>query len=142
MQLSFEIEGEKQLSRRLRIISTGVKNWRPQMGKVGRYLVDVFSGTVFDTKGRAIGEPWVKRKQTYPWPILERSGRMRGSFRHKASSVQVAIYNTADYFKFHQSKKPRAKLPRRIMMKLDSQRKTAIVRIFQQRLIKLLQQRV
>lgn len=135
MYLTFTIEGEKELSRKLRGISLGVKNWRPQMKKIGNYLVQTFSGPVFTTRGAEIGEPWKPRKKSYPWPILEKSGRMRRGFKYQAQIAQVTILNTTDYFKYHQSKAPRTKLPRRVMMKLDRERKEGIVKIFHQRLV-------
>ena len=136
MQVSFKIEGEKQLSRRLKGVSVDLLNWRPQLKKIGKYLVEVFSGPVFETEGREIGEPWKKRKDSNPWPLLQRSGKMRRSFKHIAMMTSVDIMNTADYFRFHQSKLPRRKLPRRIMMKLDQERKTGVVKIIHKSLVK------
>jgi len=136
MYLQFQIEGEKQLSRKLVGISVKARNWRPQMRKIGKYLVGVFSGPVFDTRGREIGEPWKKRKIPAPWPLLQRSGKMRRSFKSLPRMVSVEIMNTADYFKYHQSSKPRtSKLPRRVMMKIDSKRKEGIVKIIHKALI-------
>lgn len=137
MELSFSIEGEKQLSRKLRGIESKVKVWRPTLNKVGDYLIKTFSGPVFETRGKEIGEKWQARKNRYPWPILERSGKMRKSFKSKATNVQLQVYNTTDYFKFHQSKAlPRKKLPRRVMMKIDRERREGVVKIFHQRLVK------
>lgn len=135
MRLSFAIEGEKQLSRRLRGISVDIQDWKSEMSKTGKYLVGTFSGPVFDTKGREIGEPWPPRKKSYPWPILEKSGKMRKSFDHTAKTTSVEIFNKTDYFKYHQSNKPRKKLPRRVMMKLDNERREGIVKIFQKSLV-------
>ena len=136
MQISFSIEGEVQLSRRLKGISVDARNWRPQLKKIGEYLVEVFSGPVFKTEGREIGEPWKKRKDSNTWPLLQRSGKMRRSFKHTVMMTSVNIMNTTDYFKYHQSKKPRRKLPRRIMMKLDNERKQGVVKIIHKSLVK------
>jgi phage gpG-like protein len=133
--LQFQIEGEQQLSRKLRGISSNVKNWKPQMKKIGSYLVGVFSGPVFDTEGREIGEPWEKRKGNYSWPLLQRTGRMKGSFKSIPTMASVEIMNTTNYFKYHQSNKPRRKLPRRVMMKIDNERKQGIVKIIQKSLV-------
>ncbi len=135
MKLEFSIEGERQLSRRLRGISTQVKNWKSEMGQVGKYLIKTFSGPVFDTKGREIGEAWPPRKKNYPWPILQKTGKMRKSFDNIARSTSVEIYNKTSYFRYHQSNKPRKKLPRRPMMKIDQERRTGIVKIFHKRLV-------
>jgi len=136
MQVSFKIEGEKQLSRRLKGVSVDLLNWRPQLKKIGKYLVEVFSGSVFETEGREIGEPWKKRKDSNAWPLLQRSGKMKRSFKSIAMMTSVDITNTADYFKYHQSKKPRRKLPRRIMMKLDNERKQGVIKIIHKSLVK------
>jgi len=42
--------------------------------------------------------------------------------------MAVEIYNVVDYFKYHQSKTGRRYMPRRIMMKLDNQRKVKIMK--------------
>jgi phage gpG-like protein len=135
MHLQFRIEGKTELSRKFRGISTDVKNWKPQMKKVGDYLIKVFSGPVFTSRGAEIGEPWKARKDNNPWPLLQRTGKMRKSFKYQAQTAQVTILNTTDYFKYHQSKQPRRKLPRRVMMKLDRERKEGIIKIFHQRLV-------
>jgi len=47
------------------------------------------------------------------------------------SSEQAVIHNTAEYFKYHQSRQPRSRLPRRAMMALGNNQKAEIVRFFQ-----------
>jgi phage gpG-like protein len=98
------------------------------MKKIGVDLTDCFSGPVFETRGREIGESWAKRKDKLSHPILENTGKMRKSFRYKTGRDSVEIYNVVDYFQYHQSNKPRRKIPRRIMMKLDDKRKTNIMK--------------
>lgn len=53
------------------------------------------------------GRKWAARRQDYPWPILDRTGLMRRSFRINASGANVAISNDAEergrnYPIFHQ----------------------------------------
>ena len=137
--IRFELEGEKQLVRKFKGIRLAGKNWLPTMKKIGRDLTEVFSGPVFETRGREIGEPWKKRLGDYPWPILERSGAMRRGFRYKPHRLSVEIYNIKDYFPYHQSNKPRSsRLPRRVMMKLDNKRKTKVMKRFHEDLYKKL----
>jgi len=62
--------------------------------------------------------------------ILEATGRMRDSFQYESSNMWTRVFNTVNYFKYHQSRMPRTRLPRRVMMKLDNQRKQSIVQIF------------
>ena len=130
MELEMSIEGERQLSRRIEGIAKDCKDFSPEFKDVGSYLVGFFSGEVFDSRGAVYGEAWKKRKKEYPWPLLEKTGEMRYAFKDKVEKMGVAVFNPVMYFKFHQSKMPRRKLPRRIMMKLDEMRKSMIVQIF------------
>jgi len=139
MPISFELEGEKQLVRRFRGIELKGKDWKPTFKKIGKELTQVFSGPVFETRGGEIGEPWRPRKKPAPWPLLQKSGRMKKGFKYDAKKDGVEIYNIAKYFIYHQSGKPRmSKLPRRVMMKIDNKRKVNIMKTFQKDLIKIL----
>jgi hypothetical protein len=66
-----------------------------------------------------------------PGPLLERTGDLRHSFEDIMFDDYAVIFNTAEYFKYHQSRAPRAKLPRRVMMKIDQARKQFIQKSFQ-----------
>lgn len=139
MQLTWSIEGDKQLSRRLRGIQHGIRNWTPAFKQSAEKLKTFFQGEVFDSRGRAIGEPWKLlnpkyaefKARRYPGKgILEATGKMRGSFKTLYKSNMAAVWNTAAYFKYHQSNRPRKKLPRRIMMKLGHEQRELVVKIF------------
>jgi len=139
LNLSFQVQGEKQLHRRLERIPASMNNWMGTFSGVGNYLTDFFSGKVFNTEGSVFGEPWAplspktveqKQKQGYPKKPLVRTGRMRKSFQSTATPKSVVVFNTTDYFKYHQSNKPRQKLPRRVMMKLDEMRRQIVVKKF------------
>ncbi len=140
LEIKFEIEGETQLSRRFGAISDKVNDFKPTFEKTGIFLKDFFGGEVFTTEGRAIGEPWVKRKKAYPWPPLQRSGRMRKSFVHQAEAKKVSVWNTTDYFKYHQSRMPHRIIPRRVMMKITEQLKDKIVKFFHETIIKAIKE--
>jgi len=129
-EITFTIEGEKELSRRLLKLGEDVKDFKPEFTESSDFLKGFFGGEVFDTRGGAIGKPWVKRKRPQPWPLLERSGKMRRSFQSKGEKVQARVWNAVDYFKFHQSILPRHRLPRRVMMKLTDTLKDKIIAIF------------
>lgn len=111
------------------------------MKKIGMDLTKTFSGPVFETRGKEIGESWESRTKSYPWPILEKTGRMRKGFKFNADDSSVEIYNIADYFVYHQSREPRRKLPRRVMMKLAEKQKNMIIKRFHETFIKKLQAR-
>ena len=129
-EFTITLEGEKQLSRRILKLADGIKDFRPELQKSTNFLKGFFGGEVFDSRGAAIGEPWVARKKFYPYPILEKSGRMRKSFKTMAEKLRGEVWNAVTYFKYHQSRMPRHRLPRRIMMKLTNQLKDEIIQIF------------
>ena len=143
MYISFEIEGEKQLSRNLRNVSASMGNWLPTFKKIGSNLVSLFSGPVFDTQGAVIGEPWKPRKKPEPWALLDKTGHMKHGFISKAGSKYVMVTNKVPYFVFHQSNKmPRHHLPRRVMMKIDETRKNQIIHIFNHDMVYKLHKRL
>lgn len=130
LNLKWKIEGEAQLSRRLKGLGNRVKDFKPEFKEATSFLSGFFSTDVFDSKGKAIGESWPRRKQSRPWPLLNKSGRMKRSFRTKVGRFEGTVFNATDYFKYHQSKEPRRKLPRRVMMKLSNQLKDKVIGIF------------
>ena len=144
--LRFEIEGEAELSRRFMKLSEGVKNFAPAFSETEAYMKKTFSRDVFETEGGVIGESWkpltsayaARKMKKYPGKgLLEATGTMKNSFATFSNMSSAAIWNTADYFKYHQSKAARSKLPRRAMMKLDIEQKSVITKIFRSYLTKI-----
>lgn len=139
LELTWSIEGEKQLMRRLRTLGDEVKDWTPALKEASDKLKKVFSQDVFKTQGAVIGENWNPLKPTYlaqkvkqgysPSPLIK-TGLMKDSFKSEVTKDQAIISNSASYFKYHQSKEPRSKLPRRVMMKLGNPQKEMIVKVF------------
>jgi phage gpG-like protein len=138
--IQWDVEGSRQLSRRLEGLSASTTNLTVPFRKSADMLISVFSKDVFATQGAAIGQKWKrlspytvaqKARLGFPSDILIRTGKMRRSFTSIVASDQAVVYNTADYFKFHQSRQPRKKLPRRAMLSLAEQQKQQVVKIFQ-----------
>jgi phage gpG-like protein len=141
MRISWTIEGETQLSRKLIGLRDDLRDLRRPFSDSADYLKGVFSRDVFQTQGAAIGETWKrlspytvaqKARQGYPATPLVGSGRMQKSFQTIVSSDQAVIYNDAAYFKYHQSRAPRSHLPRRVMMKIYHRQREEVVRFFLQ----------
>lgn len=137
--LSFSIEGEQQLSRRLHILADRIKDWSPAFEETAYTLKSIFSKEVFDTQGAVINERWsplskayaYRKEKRYPGKgILEATGAMKNGFMTLWRPDMAAVWNEIEYFKYHQSNQPRHKLPRRVMMKLGQSQRTQIVRIF------------
>lgn len=149
-QLEWNIEGEQQLSRVLNGVNVGMRNLRKPFQEAGDNLRRTFETEVFQTRGRVIdAEPWAplspvtiarKARSGYPLTPLIATGRMQKSFRSVATSDQAVVYNTAEYFKYHQSNAPRKKLPRRVMMKLGIRQREEVVKIFHTYLYKVVNQ--
>lgn len=143
MDLQIVVEGEVQLHRRLIIIANGVTDFQEPLRSIGTELHKSFQEN-FDQRGALFGG-WPERKPVIrkgeridTWPLLEKTGEMRNSFDEKITSTSIVLFNSASYFPFHQSKESRQVLPRRIMMKIDQERKTFIVKAFQQYLVTLM----
>jgi phage gpG-like protein len=137
--LSWQIEGSKQLSRVLQGIGEGIKDWTPAFKETADELAKVFANDVFTTQGAAIGESWKplqpkylakKLADGYPADTLVRTGAMQGAFKTMFKADFAEVWNAIEYFKYHQSKAPRKKLPRRVMMKLGENQKQLVVKIF------------
>lgn len=139
LQLQWTIEGQTQLSRVLRNIGSEIKDWTPAFGDAAKELVKVFSNDVFSTRGAAIGESWAPLKPRYlaqkaragfSTEPLVKTGAMQKSFKSMFKADYAEVWNSAVYFKYHQSNAPRKVLPRRVMMKLGENQKQMIVKIF------------
>lgn len=130
VSITFELEGEKQLSVELAVVADHIKDWEPPLTKVGDILLKSFEMN-FNSRGQLFQGGWPKRSIEKPWPLLEKSGDMRSGFDAAVKSDYIELGNTTKHFKYHQSNKPRARLPRRIMMKIDEPRRREIVKTFQ-----------
>lgn len=134
IELSVQLEGEKQLSRRLLNIPNDIGNFKRPLFRIGaevRGSIDVN----FSSRGTLFGAKWAPRKDNLPHPILEKSTRMRRNFKQNLGTNYIEIYNPTPYFKYHQSNKPRRKLPRRMMMKIDRDRQIFIQKEFQRHIM-------
>jgi len=136
--LSFEIEGEKQISAGLDYVGKELKDFRKPLKKSSELLLKTWEQN-FDAQGSTLGEPWQRlspkyaawKAKRYPGKgILVRTGKMRKSFRDSVTSVSATLTNPTPYFRYHQSNASRGTLPRRVMMKIDRQRVDGILRIF------------
>lgn len=137
--LKADIEGTKELSRRLMDIPDDIDNWKRPLFRIGQEVRGAID-TNFSQRGALFGR-WVPRKHFYPHPLLEKTSTMRRNFKQKLGPDYIEIYNPTPYFAYHQSNKPRKKLPRRVMMKLDRDRKIFIQKQFQKHVEDILKAR-
>lgn len=135
VELSWSIEGEKQLSRRFNSIPLDLEQLAKPLGEIGTELM-LATDANFSSRGSLFGEKWPARKKNYAHPLLEKTGMMRSNFQKRLGPGYVEISNPTEYFKYHQSNKPRRVLPRRVMLKIDQIRKVFIIKAFQRHLHK------
>lgn len=135
LNLEIQVRGDKETIRRLTAAGESIHRLPDAMRETGVYLRGFFAGEVFASHGGVIGLPWPRLSARYEaaktrkfgaQPPLVRTGLMQRSFRSSFSDNSARVFNTADYFKYHQSTLPRTKIPRRAMMDIDDTRARVI----------------
>jgi len=148
-RLEFELEGQKVLSRNLRILADGVKDMQTEFRQIGD-LIEGSAKKNFENQGSEGGGKWrplsaatvkARQKRTGHYkkapsgagangPILTWTGNLKNSFIKKPGKLEVAVGNTADYYKYHQSKNRKGgKLPRRLILELKQNDKRDITAV-------------
>lgn len=127
--ISGAVEGDVQLSRELLTLDASLSTFREPLTQAKTQLLST-TQLNFGAVGALMGG-WQPRTRAYPWPLLEKTGRMRGGFKSKVGTNRMEIWNPTIYFKYHQSNRPRKKLPRRVMLKIIGQDKKRIQKFFQ-----------
>ncbi|MDP9202284.1 MAG: phage virion morphogenesis protein [Gemmatimonadota bacterium] len=138
------LEGDVVIQRQLAGLEARMSDMTPAWPAV----LSVFRGIMraaFATEGGSTGAPWPqlaertvkdRERQGFPGrhPILARTHTLaRALTTEGGASVVVqmpryfAVAVDLDYFKFHQSKRPRAKIPRRAPINLTQDDKTALL---------------
>lgn len=136
MDVEVVVEGEVQLNRRLLIVADGINDFSEPLTNLGGELQKTFQDN-FAEEGSLFGG-WPARQDDNDWPILDKTGLMKSSFQQEVGALKLTITNTAPYFPYHQSNKPRStNLPRRIMMMIDDERKQLIIKELQAYIVKL-----
>lgn len=144
-RITISVEGEAVVDR----VLAGIESRANDLGPVWPEVVRVFQGIVqnaFDTEGATTGAPWQqlapstqaeRRRLGFgaAHPILERTGTLKraltigqGAFISMTPTMlRYVVGSDASYFKYHQSKQPRTRLPRRAPIELTGDNRTAIV---------------
>lgn len=128
-EVHITISGDKDVVKMLNDVGLSVRDLKPAMHDVGKYLKNVFANDVFVSRGSVIGHAWprlstryaARKARTYAGaPMLVRTGTMQRSFVHSARPLEVEVTNTAKHFVYHQSDAPRTVMPYRPMMLVDT----------------------
>ena len=99
---------DNEVKRRLIIVTAGLKDLsKPLIRAKDTVLRE--TDRQWGSKGKNLGTPWKGRKVSQPWPILQKTGNLRGSFTWKpqspTKSVTILSRLEKDYFPYHQAGK-------------------------------------
>ena len=132
--MNITVVGAPELSARLSRVAANIGKMLPEFQLVGEELKHFYETVPFLSQGTIYGAGWEPLNPKYKaWKenhwrgkgILVESGKMMDSFAYKANEVSVVIYNESKLFEYHQM--GTTKMPQRIMMKLDTDRKTLVI---------------
>jgi hypothetical protein len=144
-RIGITVEGEAVVDRLLQ----GIEDRSRDVGPAWARVVEAFQAIVaraFATEGASTGAPWPQLKPRtqlerqrlgYPpaHPILERRGTLKralttgeGAYvRMSPTALDYLLSEEVGYFKYHQSRAPRSKLPRRAPVLLTADDRNALV---------------
>jgi hypothetical protein len=139
------LEGEVLVDRRLQAIEARMSDVGPAWPAVIKTFREIMAKS-FATEGRSTGAAWPelvdttqaeRRRLGFPpaHPILERTGKLKralvlgegGDIRSTPRRLTIGVGPEADYFVYHQSNRPRTRLPRRAPVLLTADDKTALM---------------
>lgn len=125
------LEGDIQLDRTLGIAAKNLGNLSAPLQRSADRLLKTADQN-FDARGGLMGG-WKPRARVYTHPLLELTGAMRRNFfKRPVNNTSIVVGNRDPKFAYHQSNKPRRRLPRRVMLKIIDADKRAIIKEFQQ----------
>jgi hypothetical protein len=144
LHLSVTMEGEVLVDRLVKGVESRMANVMPAWPAVVRQFREIMTFAFF-TEGGSTGAKWPELAATtqadrarkgFPaaHPILRRTGKLERSLVTggegsilKPSPTRLEIGTEVSYFPYHQSNRPRAKLPRRAPVLLTADDRTALM---------------
>lgn len=90
---------DKALSKLTRI-SGAVKDMSPAFDDMEGVITQEFKAN-FPAEGGNLEAPWRQRLKTYPWPLLQKTGKMKGAWEKKVRPKELEIKNAAEYATYH-----------------------------------------
>jgi phage gpG-like protein len=128
MLISIQVTGTQKIIDKFNHLDDKIKDFSPEFKTLGEYLKGYFSGEAFLSKGSVYNQPWPEIKSFSKDRLspLVVTGKMKDSFTFKADGNSLTVGNSTDYFKYHQSSRPRRVLPRRVMIGVNDTIKSKI----------------
>lgn len=131
-----DIQGDQRIIGILDQAQKRIENPKAALEEVGGMVVSEFEAN-FPSEGKRLNEPWAKLKQATikerirqgygASPMLVRTGKLMRGFKKEVQTLYVRIYNTIDYFKYHQ--RGDGNLPQRRMILSPEKLKQEIVAV-------------
>lgn len=139
LQVEIQLKGDREVIKQLKAVGDSLGDWKPTLRTIADYFQNYFGETTFEFEGVNLGLPWPDLSQPYKDKkrvefsgkgILERTGDLRKGWRTEVNKEFALIENKVPYGIYHQSTKPRKRLPRRALMHFNEQSKQYIVNEF------------
>lgn len=129
MQLSVTLDSSRA-NAKMKAAIAAIKDFKEPLAQSREYILGEVKSN-FDTEGSNItGSKWAKRKRPYTHPILNRTGKLKRSFKQtKITNKEMHISSPVKYFKYHQL--GTSKMPQRQILGFSEQMRIAIIKIFQ-----------
>lgn len=101
--LTFTIDPDGRAQRFLQEAADAIRDLTPALREIKDYQLKTI-GEQFDTEGsKILGTKWAKRKKAYSHPILNKTGKLRGSpAQESLTSTRLTITSRTPYYKYHQ----------------------------------------
>lgn len=134
LNLQIQTFGFKEAQGKLKKLHDSFGNWRPEFNMIGDALKQYYEVAVFATEGAILGTPWAKllpttayaKAKKYPGRgILERTGKLKKSYKYRAFDDFMVFANTAPYAIYHQ--KGTFAMPSRLVIFIDQNQKNIIM---------------
>jgi phage gpG-like protein len=127
MNVTITITGDRAELQKLAVAGKAVLDLSSELHSTGEYLKEWFGSFPFASEGQIYGERWdalspryaVAKAKTYRGKtLLVASGRMQRAFEFQSTSDFLRVFNTTEYFQYHQLGSN--KMPQRQVMAFSS----------------------
>lgn len=98
--INIEVTGNRLAIDNLEEIGKKIGDLRPAFSDMSGAVTSELKSN-FDARGALLGSAWQVRKRSYPWPILQKTGKMKGAWKDTITSFSLRIRNVASYAKYH-----------------------------------------
>lgn len=128
MRIGIKVKGFDKVNTNFEEVKKVLSNIDPELNKVGKWILGFLRDDVFETEGQIISAPWKplkastliqKVRQGYEGRgTLERTGKMRKSWRMRLFGNKMIFENPTEYAVYHQE--GGKNLPKRPLVKVNN----------------------